>query len=29
VKIEAASVHGTRVEFVLPELDVYDVVAIN
>jgi GTP-binding protein EngB required for normal cell division len=28
-KIEAASVHGTRVEFVLPELDVYDVVAIN
>ena len=28
-KIEAASVRGTRIEFVLPELDVYDVVAIN
>ena len=28
-KIEAVSVRGTRVEFVLPELDVYDVVAIN
>jgi hypothetical protein len=24
-----ASVHGTRLEFVLPALDVYDVVAIN
>jgi hypothetical protein len=28
-KIEVASVRGTRVEFVLPELDVYDVVRIN
>jgi hypothetical protein len=28
-KIGAASVRGTRLEFVLPELDVYDVVAIN
>jgi hypothetical protein len=28
-EIEVASVRGTQVEFVLPELDVYDVVAIN
>jgi GTP-binding protein EngB required for normal cell division len=28
-EIEVASVRGTKVEFVLPELDVYDVVTIN
>ena len=28
-KIEVASVRGTKVELVLPELDVYDIVAIN
>jgi hypothetical protein len=28
-ELEAASVRGTRVEFVLPKLDVYDVVTIN
>jgi hypothetical protein len=28
-EVEAVSVRGTKVEFVLPELDVYDVVAIN
>lgn len=28
-RIEVASVRGTRVDFVLPELDVYDVVTIN